>query len=235
MNMPMALNGPTMSSREIAELTGKQHKHVMADIRTMCEQMEIDSADFSAQYKDSTGRTLPCFELDRYHTEVLVTGYDVKRRAAVIKRWYELETGTATPANLSRMEILQIAMESEQARITAESERDQAIATKAQISSSREASVMGKLSAASRKMQKLERELGRNSEEATVIAVEKALGCKYGKQGFRPLRDWCKRNGIMPNKVPCPRYGKVVAWPAKAWLECYRVDLAELFGREGAA
>lgn len=49
----------TMSSREIAELCGKEHKHVLADIRNMCESLKIDSAEFSAQYKDSTGRTLP--------------------------------------------------------------------------------------------------------------------------------------------------------------------------------
>lgn len=35
--------------------------------------------------------------LDRYHTEVLVTGYNVKRMAAVIKRWMDLETGAAKP------------------------------------------------------------------------------------------------------------------------------------------
>lgn len=88
---------PTMSSREIADLTGKQHKDVMADIRNMCKQLDIQSADFSADYTDSRGRSQPCFKLDRYHTEVLVTGYDVKRRAAVIKRWYDLETGKAQP------------------------------------------------------------------------------------------------------------------------------------------
>lgn len=87
----------TMSSREIAALTGKQHKDVMADIRNMCDQLEIQSAEFSADYIDSRGRAQPCFQLDRYHTEVLVTGYDVKRRAAVIKRWFDLETGQSTP------------------------------------------------------------------------------------------------------------------------------------------
>jgi hypothetical protein len=87
----------TMTSLEIAELTGKQHKHVMTDIRNMLEALEIHSAEFSAQYKDSTGRSLPCFELNRYYTEVLVTGYDVKRRAAVIKRWHDLETGAVRP------------------------------------------------------------------------------------------------------------------------------------------
>jgi len=86
------INQLTMSSREIAKLTGKQHKDVMRDIRVMFDQLEIDSAHFCAQYKDATGRNLPCFNLNRYHTEILVTGYDIKRRAAVIKRWYDLET-----------------------------------------------------------------------------------------------------------------------------------------------
>jgi phage regulator Rha-like protein len=88
----------TMSSREIADLTGKRHSDVMADVRNMCDQMGIQSTDFSADYKDARGRVQPCFNLDRYHTEVLVTGYDVKRRAAVIKRWYDLESGKATPS-----------------------------------------------------------------------------------------------------------------------------------------
>lgn len=87
-----------MSSREIAELTGKRHNDVMRDIRNMFDQLDADSAQFCAQYRDSTGRFLPCSELDRYHTEVLVTGCDVKRMAAVIKRCMDLETGAAKPA-----------------------------------------------------------------------------------------------------------------------------------------
>ncbi|MBY6030007.1 phage antirepressor KilAC domain-containing protein [Halomonas sp. DP8Y7-1] len=89
---------PTMSSREISELTGKRHGDVIRDIRTMLEQMG-DDADLRhvTEERDSRGYTQH-FLLDRYHTEVLVTGYDVKRRAAVIKRWYDLETGTAKPA-----------------------------------------------------------------------------------------------------------------------------------------
>ncbi|HIB1651808.1 TPA: transcriptional regulator, partial [Salmonella enterica subsp. enterica serovar Muenchen] len=37
------------------------------------------------------------FLLDRRHTEILITGYDVKRRAAVIDRWFSLESGEAQP------------------------------------------------------------------------------------------------------------------------------------------
>lgn len=88
----------TMSSREIATLTGKRHDHVMDDIREMLQQLEVDLLTFEGTYEDSTGRTLPCYKLDRFHSEVLITGYDVRRRAAVIKRWYELETANRQPA-----------------------------------------------------------------------------------------------------------------------------------------
>ncbi|MDC3738197.1 Rha family transcriptional regulator [Pseudomonas syringae pv. syringae] len=54
-----------------------------------------------ASYKDPTGRSLPCFNLDRHHTECLLTGYSAKMRMAVIKRWHELEEmGDATGLEL---------------------------------------------------------------------------------------------------------------------------------------
>lgn len=107
----------TMSSVEIAELTGKLHKNVLADIRSMLAELEIDSAEFSAQYKDSTGRFLPCFNLDREMTDTLLTGYSAKMRLAVVRRWRELEAAIAQPRELSRMDLIQLAFEAEQARL----------------------------------------------------------------------------------------------------------------------
>lgn len=109
----------TMSSVEIADLTGKLHKNVLADIRAMLADLELSSADFSAQYKDSTGRSLPCFQLDREMTDTLLTGYSAKMRLAVVRRWRELEAQASQPApgDLSKLEILQMALESEKARV----------------------------------------------------------------------------------------------------------------------
>lgn len=81
----------TMSSREIEKLTGKRHADVLSDIRKMCESLNIQSTDFSADYKDSMGRTYPCFNLPKRETLILVSGYSVKMRAAIIDRWQELE------------------------------------------------------------------------------------------------------------------------------------------------
>ncbi len=64
----------TMSSREIAELTGKQHKDVLRDIRNMLDQLGQDSAQFGAQYFDPTDRALPYFNLPKDLTINLVSG-----------------------------------------------------------------------------------------------------------------------------------------------------------------
>lgn len=90
----------TMSSKEIADLTGKRHDHVLADIRNMFTQLQIDSTEFSGQYKDSTGRSLPCFNLDKDLSVCLVSGYNVQLRMAIIKRWNELEAQAQPQFNL---------------------------------------------------------------------------------------------------------------------------------------
>lgn len=81
----------TMTTREIAELTGKQHKHVLEDTRKMLEELGLTSADFSAQYKDSTGRALPMFALQKRESIILVSGYNIQMRAKIVDRWQELE------------------------------------------------------------------------------------------------------------------------------------------------
>lgn len=93
MNSLFALNQQTltMSSREIAELCEKRHTHVLADIDKMLNELEIHSADFSAQYKDSTGRMLRCYNLPKDLTLTLIAGYNVKLRKRIIDRWQELE------------------------------------------------------------------------------------------------------------------------------------------------
>lgn len=92
----------TMTSREIAELTGKRHDNVMVDCRKLVEfyaetYSPEKSGEFvkSSTYKDSTGRELPCYELNKMASLDLVTGYSLPHRHAVNKRWQELEAQAA--------------------------------------------------------------------------------------------------------------------------------------------
>ncbi|RUR38514.1 phage antirepressor KilAC domain-containing protein [Vreelandella populi] len=89
---------PTMTSREIAELTDKRHDNVKADIQKMLIELEKDVLMFQGIYFDSMNRKQTEYHLDRDLTDCLLTGYSAKARMAVIKRWRELEGYVATPS-----------------------------------------------------------------------------------------------------------------------------------------
>ncbi len=80
-----------MSSREIAELTGKRHADVMRDIRVILADLEINERKFASVYIDAKGEQPPCFNLPKRETMVLVSGYSVVLRARIVDRWMELE------------------------------------------------------------------------------------------------------------------------------------------------
>lgn len=83
----------TMSSRDIAELTGKLHKNVIRDIREMLEALKKDGSDLIhvRETLDARGYTT-AFHLDRELTETLITGYSIPLRHRVINRLHELES-----------------------------------------------------------------------------------------------------------------------------------------------
>jgi phage regulator Rha-like protein len=85
----------TMSSREIAELTGKRHGDVIRDIRNMLEQLGDDAnLRHVVETKDTRGYT-DCFNLPKDLTITLVSGYNVQMRYAITQRWMELEAQQA--------------------------------------------------------------------------------------------------------------------------------------------
>ncbi|PWK30881.1 phage regulatory protein/antirepressor Ant [Pseudomonas sp. OV226] len=85
-------NTVTMSSREIAELTGKQHKDVLRDIRVMRKALADDGADLRHLHEVKDGRDYTAeFHLDRILTETLLTGYSIPLRHRVVTRLSELE------------------------------------------------------------------------------------------------------------------------------------------------
>jgi anti-repressor protein len=97
-----------MSSKEIAELTGKELKHIHRDIKEMLIKLDGPNLDHEQyqEVKDNRGYTSE-FLLDHDLTILLVTGYDINARMTVIKRWKELEAQVALPQPLSIEQLLQ--------------------------------------------------------------------------------------------------------------------------------
>lgn len=85
-----------MSSLEIAKLTGKDHNHVLRDIRKILSEVEIDPSKFGLVYLAGNGEERTCFNLPRLECDLVVSGYSTKYRLAIIKRWHELEKQVPT-------------------------------------------------------------------------------------------------------------------------------------------
>ncbi len=91
----------TMSSREIAELTGKQHKNVLRDIDNMLDSTGSKLSRYvrSTTYVDNKGETRRQYELDFRATMLVISGYNYDLRLRIIDRWQELEEQAASQAN----------------------------------------------------------------------------------------------------------------------------------------
>jgi Rha family phage regulatory protein len=112
-------------NREIAELAGKEHRDVMRDIRTMLVELHGEGGVLSFEHTHvdpQNGQSYPIFNLPKRETLILVSGYSVAMRAKIIDRWQELEDQARNPiAALSRVDLLKLALDSEEKRLQLES------------------------------------------------------------------------------------------------------------------
>lgn len=82
----------TMTSLEIAEVTGKRHDAVLRDIRNLLKQGVAAHNFVETSYTDKSNRKSPCYELTKKGCLILASGYDALLREKIINRWEELET-----------------------------------------------------------------------------------------------------------------------------------------------
>lgn len=81
----------TMTSLEIAEVTGRRHADVMRDIRNILDQ-GVNERNFAlVKYTDKKGEQRPMYSLTKKGCLILASGYDALLREKIINRWEELE------------------------------------------------------------------------------------------------------------------------------------------------
>lgn len=115
-------NQKGMTSIEISEVTGKQHAHVMRDIRSLLNQ-GVHESNFGLMYRinklgNGAERKDPYYELTPKGCLILASGYDAVLRERIIDRLEVLETeknnnGYKVPNTFSEALML-AAMQAEQ-------------------------------------------------------------------------------------------------------------------------
>ena len=78
-----------MTSLEIAQLSGKQHKDVLKAIRNMESAWEkVNGRNFAlVDYKDLKGELRPCYLLSKTECLYIATKFNDEARAKLVIRW----------------------------------------------------------------------------------------------------------------------------------------------------
>lgn len=125
-------NQKGMTSLEIAEVTGKQHAHVMRDIRSLLNQ-GVHESNFGLMYRinklgNGAERKDPYYKLTPKGCLILASGYDAVLREKIIDRLEYLENekkDIRTPQTyIEALEAL-VASEKEKERLSLENEKKQ--------------------------------------------------------------------------------------------------------------
>jgi phage antirepressor YoqD-like protein len=83
-----------MSSKLIAERTGKLHTHVLRDIRNMIDELDepnVDSSDYQVVTRSLNGQTEAIFLNERLSL-CLASGYSIKLRMMIIDDWAKIKS-----------------------------------------------------------------------------------------------------------------------------------------------
>lgn len=135
----------TMTSMQIAEVTGKNHFDVLRAIRKMEPAWELEhKSKFACKVRSvETGcgahKKLPYYELTRTECLYVATKFNDQARAKLVLRWEQLEKERlqglqgspisdnlpVDPRNMSRLQILQLALQAEEEKERLKAEKEE--------------------------------------------------------------------------------------------------------------
>lgn len=229
----------TMSSREIADVVDSRHDSVKRAIERLYTSQLNDDGSIkknavivqppmvNEQFIDKLGRPRAetVYQLNERESYIVVAQLCPEFTAKLVDHWQATKNQqVALPQNYAQAMRLAADLYEQNEQLAIQ--RDHAIATKAHISDAKTAKAMNTASQAVKRANKLQSELGRCVENATIIAVKNLTGTEYA---WQPLRKWCKAQGVKAVEVVDARFGLVKSWPSAAWSAVYSVTLEELF------
>ena len=242
------VNGkPCVTSLQVAEAFGKEHKNIMRDIR---ETIAKCSKSFSAlnfelaEYMDEQGKPRPMYLLTKDGFMMVAMGYVTHEamtiKEAYIKRFNEMERQLAEaekgllpqtyPEALRALAAeVELKEAEKQQRLLAEQQRDEAIRRKAEIGSRREATSMATASAAVRQRDALADRIVEGRNWKTVRAIPWLLiifapsNPMYSQVG-KKLTALSGRMGYAVHTVEDSRFGMVKSYHVDV-IGAFKIEL----------
>lgn len=187
----------TMTSREIAELTNKEHSNVMRDIRNLHWDLQKDASlgEFifeSSSYLSEQNKEMPMFLLTKKETLLLVSGYNAVLRAKIINRWEELEIQNKKQLPSTYIDALKALVESEESKQKALLQVDN-----------------------------LNTVLDNLLDWVSIIKIANHNGIKETYFNWRLLKDKSKELGYSIKKAESPRFGYQNLYHIIVFKACY--------------
>ena len=97
---------PTMSSLRIAEVTGKEHKHVIRDIKSIFAECEIGGSKLGLSYLSTQNKELVHYLLPEREFNLVVSGYSAKYRLQLIDELMSYRKAQPVAKPLTTIELL---------------------------------------------------------------------------------------------------------------------------------
>jgi phage regulator Rha-like protein len=194
----------TMSSLEMVEFINSQRAPGEAELRHADFLGKVPKVlgeplneKFRSIYKDSIGRTLPCYNFPKREACLMAMSYSYDLQAKVFDRMTELEGPPPSFAAALRLAADQQERIEEQQRQLALSDATVA---------------------------KLEVTLDYSQSFASIKRIESCTGMHFD---WRELKSISLRNGDEIKDVFDANYGKVNAYSAQAWMDAYQIDISQ--------
>lgn len=198
----ISVNAKTMSSSQLGELLNYEKKEVNRKILAMFKP-EIDGGIITPSF-DERGYVTE-YHLPEIESQMFAAKWNIQHLRKVI----EYFVSTPVPALTQDQQLTALA----HGVIKLTQERDEAIRTKAQIGSKREASAMATASTAIKRVKKLEAQLSTTGTHLSIIAAKLPeridTEIKDGVQTWRVLKRISENFNHEVIKVTCPRFGQI--------------------------
>lgn len=190
-----------MTSLEVAEITGKEHKSVLRDIRDEIEKLTsqgifTEHIFVPSEYQDRTGRTLPMYVLTREGVLQLAARYDAVVRFKLIEKVSQPAKVLSPAQQLLAQAQMLVEMDS-------------------------------RVGAVEQGVRRLEHNCRRTitSNQLTVIAYANMKGIRPDEYNSsvvgRKATKLCKERNILVGKVVDSRYGLINTYPEEILDEIF--------------